>query len=147
MSKPDSQTTTLHHGTTVSIDGHAVLIEGPSGSGKSTLAVQLMALGARLVADDSTRLRHCDDAVWAEAPETLPAAIEVRGIGLIRAELAAAAPLALIIDLTTNQTDRLPAPAHRDIFGHKVALLNKIDGAHFSAAILQYVRGRGVLDT
>ena len=35
-------------------DGRGLLILGPSGAGKSALALQLIALGARLVADDRT---------------------------------------------------------------------------------------------
>ena len=40
------------HGTTVARAGRAVLILGASGTGKSALALQMIALGARLVADD-----------------------------------------------------------------------------------------------
>ena len=43
---------TQMHATTVALRGRGLLILGPSGSGKSTLALQLMAVGARLVADD-----------------------------------------------------------------------------------------------
>ena len=42
------------HATTVALAGQGVLILGPSGSGKSGLALQLMAMGAELVADDRT---------------------------------------------------------------------------------------------
>lgn len=147
MSQPQIEHSEIRHGTAVSIDGRATLIEGPSGSGKSALALQLLALGAGLIADDATRLRARDNGVWAEAPDTLPAAIEARGIGLLRAPLVAPAPVVLIIDLEFTQTERLPAPAHRILLGQRVALLHKIEGVHFPAAILQYVREGGVLET
>ena len=48
------------HASCVSYENHAVLILGPSGIGKSSLALQLMALGAVLVADDKTCLRKIE---------------------------------------------------------------------------------------
>jgi len=42
------------HASCVCLEGRAVLIRGASGSGKSGLALQLIALGAALVADDRT---------------------------------------------------------------------------------------------
>ena len=49
--------TTLLHASCVSINGNGVLICGSSGSGKSSLAINLIALGAELVADDRTIVR------------------------------------------------------------------------------------------
>ena len=40
------------HASCIAVHGRGVLILGPSGAGKSSLALQLMALGADLVADD-----------------------------------------------------------------------------------------------
>lgn len=87
-----SGATALHHATTVTIAGKGVLIEGPSGSGKSALALQLMAFGAALVADDSTLLQSRHGQLWATAPAGLPAAIEARGVGLLRTPLAPPTP-------------------------------------------------------
>lgn len=133
----------LCHATTVCIDGHGVMIEGPSGSGKSALALQLMALGADLVADDGTLLRIQEGQVWASAPDTLPKAIEARGVGLLAAPLAPPVPIMVTIDMGQTETDRMPSPKTKNFLGHKVALLHKVERAHFPAAILQYVRGRG----
>ena len=44
------------HATCVHINGSGVLIVGRSGSGKSSLAIKLLALGAKLVADDQCKL-------------------------------------------------------------------------------------------
>lgn len=141
----DMPRSALLHGTAVALDGHGVLILGPSGSGKSALAVQMMALGAGLIADDSTWVWRDGDGLWVRAPDSLPQAIEVRGIGLIRAPLTPPAPLRLVVDLGTPAPERLPLPQTRAILGHSVALIHKIEGAHFPAALVQYVRGGGVI--
>jgi len=64
-----------------------------------------MAQGARLLADDG---------LWIDAdnnlhrPSEAPALIELRGIGLLRADMSDAAVLALIVDLSRSEPDRLP---------------------------------------
>lgn len=144
---PDTPPATreLHHATTVSIDGRAVMIAGPSGSGKSALALQLMVFGAGLIADDGTWLHQRDGQIWAEAPDSLPAAIEARGVGLLVVTRTPPAPLTLVIDMDHEETARMPEPKYRVLLGHKVALLHKVARAHFPAAIFQYVRGEGVM--
>jgi len=87
--RPDH--TTLH-ASCVALQDKGLLILGPSGSGKSALALQLMALGAVLVADDYTDLVRCDDRVIARCPAALRGLIEARGIGILRADTVAQAP-------------------------------------------------------
>jgi hypothetical protein len=53
------------HACAVEIEGKAIAIVGPSGVGKSSLAAGLIALGARLVADDLTILQVEGGAVVA----------------------------------------------------------------------------------
>ncbi|MDA3887407.1 MAG: serine kinase, partial [Allgaiera sp.] len=67
---PDSgpEGESILHASCVALDGRGVLILGPSGAGKSGLALQLMALGARLVADDRTRLNPRAGRLIARAP-------------------------------------------------------------------------------
>lgn len=105
------------HGTAVALCARAVLITGASGSGKSALALEMMALGAGLIADDRTRLFPSDGALFAAAPSTLPARIEARGIGLIPVDLHPPAPLMLIVDLDLAPPARLPDPGTRVILG------------------------------
>lgn len=142
MSTPDSCTL---HASTVALDGQAIVIEGPSGSGKSALALDLLARGADLIADDATEVVARGGKLWAQAPATLPAAIEARGIGLLKARLAPPAPIAMFIDLGVSATARLPEIQHRHLLGHQVILLHKADGAHVPSALVQYVRGGGFL--
>ena len=121
--------------------GFGVLIEGPSGSGKSALALQLIALGARLVADDRTRIVARDGWPWLCAPERLAGVIEARGVGLLRVPHRAAAPLRLIVDMGAAETARLPGPAPRDGLGQRIRYIRRVDGPHFAGSIVALSNG------
>ena len=79
------ETLTLH-ASCVALDGRGVLILGRSGAGKSSLALELMALGARLVADDRTVLHADDGAPVASCPPAILGKIEARGVGILAAD-------------------------------------------------------------
>jgi serine kinase of HPr protein (carbohydrate metabolism regulator) len=108
----------LLHATAVAIDGKGVLIEGPSGSGKSDLALRLLDRGAALVADDQVRVARAGAGVRLACPERIAGLIEVRGLGILRVEPAAEAPLALCV--TLGEEARLPEPATRTVLGAAV---------------------------
>ena len=113
-----SQAAILVHATSVAIGGHAVLLRGPSGSGKSDLALRLIDAGARLVADDQTRIWRDGNVLLVRAPEPIAGLIEVRGLGIVRVQAVPAARLALIVDLVAVQhLERLPEPSSETIFG------------------------------
>lgn len=133
----------IRHASCAAWQGRAVLIEGPSGAGKSSLTLQLLAYGADLVADDRTRLVREGPRIIADAPPTLPHAIEARGIGLLPVRLAGPAEVVLVVDLSRTETARLPEPRRTRILGQDIALLHKCEGAHFSAALIQYLKGTG----
>lgn len=127
------------HASCVAFGDRAVLILGPSGVGKSALALNLMALGAALVADDRVALSPCAGALVASAPPGLPSLIEARGIGLLQANLQGTAQLALAVDLGQAETHRLPPPRHLVVQGVTVALVLGPVTGHFPAAIRHYV--------
>jgi HPr kinase/phosphorylase len=129
------------HATAVSLAGRALLILGPSGSGKSALALELMALGAGLIADDRTVLTLRDGHPVASAPAVLAGRIEARGIGILAAAPATPAPVVLAADLGRRETERLPPERRIDLLGVAIPLVHKVDGPHFPAALLQYLRG------
>ena len=129
------------HATTVAVDGQGVLITGPSGSGKSALALQLIALGARLVADDRTEVRRTAEGLTAEAPATIAGLIEARGLGLIRLPPAGPTPLRLVVDLARVEEKRLPEPHEAAVEGLTLPCLHRVDGPHFPSAILLYLKG------
>jgi serine kinase of HPr protein (carbohydrate metabolism regulator) len=114
----------LVHATAIAIDGYAVLLRGAPGSGKSDLGLRLIDAGARLVADDQSELSRRDDAVIVRAPATIAGLIEVRGIGLLRLDALAEAPVALIADLVAPEAiERLPEPRSETIFGLALPLI------------------------
>lgn len=127
------------HATTVAFDGRGVLIKGASGRGKSSLALQLMAIGATLVADDQTLLSREGEEVIARCPPPLIGLIEARGIGLLHAPHLPQAPVALVVDLDQPETARLPPHHAITLLGKPLALVLSNDSAHFPSSLRHYV--------
>ena len=124
----------LVHGTTVAVAGRGVLIRGASGRGKSDLALRLIDGGARLVADDQTRLARRGDHLLADAPAPIAGLIEARGLGILRLPHGPA-PLALVVDLVADpaEIERLPAPETAEWLGVTLPRL-RLAGFEASAA-------------
>jgi len=106
------------HASAVAAGGRGLLITGATGAGKTTLALEMIALGARLIADDLVLVRRSGDGRLAlAAPPNGDGLVEVRGFGLARLDPARSAPLALIADLDRAEPERLPPPRERDLLG------------------------------
>jgi HPr kinase/phosphorylase len=131
---------TILHGSSVAWAGRAALILGPSGAGKSALALDLMSRGADLVADDRTEVFDRDGRLIVTCPATITGLIEARGIGILRASPVAEAELALVIDLSAAETERVPPPREFALLGHAVPLVHRVESGHFPAAVLQYLK-------
>jgi HPr kinase/phosphorylase len=130
----------LIHASCVAVGGQGLLILGPSGSGKSSLALQLMALGATLVADDRVILDLDEGVLLARCPGTLSGLIEARGVGVLKAAPLSQAPVRLAVDLAVARGPRLP-DRHAIVFlGQSVDLVKAPLEAHLPAALLQYLR-------
>ena len=112
------------HGSSVAIDGRAVLITGPSGAGKSDLSLRLLDRGFTLVSDDQTIVRKEGDRLVATAPETIRGKLEIRGIGIFDMAALANVPVALVVELT-HEIQRLPDDSReRPILGIRVPLIS-----------------------
>ncbi len=129
------------HASTVALDGQGLLILGPSGSGKSSLALQLMALGAQLVADDRTHVWREGGRLMAASPPAIQGMIEARGVGLLGAEAHGPVPLALAVDMGQAETERLPPRREIRLLNLPLPLLHNPTTAAFAAALVQYLRG------
>ena len=130
------------HASCVAHGRLAVLILGPSGTGKSALAIELLGLGARLVADDRTILAACADGPpVARAPQALSGLIEARGVGLLKVAPAPPTPLGLVVDMGAGETERLPPARTVRIMGAALPMLHKVEKPYFAAAVLLYLGG------
>ena len=112
------------HASAVAVGANALLIIGAAGSGKTTLALEMIALGAELVADDRVDVRREGDArrgaaepLWLSAPANIAGLVEVRGFGLVRLAERPRAALKLIADLDRAETERLPPRRRRVLSG------------------------------
>ncbi len=137
----DTPARQMLHASCVAHGTGAVVILGPSGAGKSSLAMQLIGLGAVLVADDQTCLERCPDGLWAQAPKALSGMIEVRGMGLLTSPAVTRARVTLAVDLSRDEPDRLPPRREKALLGLSIPLLYKVPHAAFAPAILQYLQG------
>lgn len=129
------------HASAVAVDGRGLLILGASGAGKSGLALRLIALGARLVADDRVLVDRAGRALVARAPAALAGLIEARGMGLLRAEPLAAAEIALAVDLDREAPARMPQPCEIVLIGVEIQLILGKSVPNLDVALLQRLRG------
>ncbi|GGG66722.1 hypothetical protein GCM10011415_11980 [Salipiger pallidus] len=137
---PDAPSPALH-ATAVALHGRGLLIQGASGSGKSSLALDLMAMGARLVADDRVIVTERDGALWLSCPSPLRGLIEARGLGLLRADPIETVALHTIVDLDHPETERMPHCREIMLQGHRIPLLQRPSHTSFPAALIQYLKG------
>ncbi|MFN4057078.1 MAG: HPr kinase/phosphorylase [Roseinatronobacter sp.] len=117
----------------------ALVITGQSGTGKSELALVLMAMGARLVADDQTELLRQDAHVLARAPGTIQGLIEMRHLGILRVDPIPEAIVEAIIDMDTRELDRMPPIRRREVCGCALRLFHRIDTPAFASALRHYI--------
>lgn len=129
------------HATCVALAGQGVLITGPSGSGKSGLALQLIALGAMLVADDRTVLTVRAGRLIATAPPAIQGLIEARGVGILSVAFQSEVAVSLCVDMSRIETARLPLRKVVTLLDISVPSLHKIDAPYFPAAIHAYMIG------
>ncbi|WP_240686478.1 HPr kinase/phosphorylase [Aliiroseovarius marinus] len=137
----DTDVTARYHATTVAVGDAAVMITGPSGSGKSALALELIGLGAQLVADDLSQIVMEGDTPFVIAPPEMPGVIEARGVGLINVPYCPKAQLKLVVDMGQIEMARLPAsPAFTEVNGCAIECLFRVDAPYFAIAVFNMLR-------
>lgn len=121
--RPEPEPGPYTHGSAVAVGEHALLIIGAAGTGKTTLAMEMIALGADLIADDRVSVQpgeiDLNGAIqlWLSAPPGIAGLIEMRGFGLVRLTTRPRAALKLIADLDQAETERLPPRRERVLSG------------------------------
>jgi len=133
------------HASAVRVHGRGLLVIGASGTGKSGLALRLMTLGADLVADDRVSLRREGDSLVARPPAALAGRIEARGVGILRVDHVASAPIALVVDLDAAPEARMPQPRKFARAGLRIELISGRDVPNLAHAVnimLKTVRSR-----
>jgi len=128
------------HASCVAVDRQAILILGRSGSGKSGLALQMMALGAGLVADDRVELTVARGQVMAVSPMRLRGLIEARGVGLLHASAVGITPVAYVLDLDQTEDARLPAEDSIELLRQRLPLLKGSGVPNLAASMIQLVK-------
>lgn len=128
------------HASAVAFGPRALVIIGASGSGKSTLALQLIGLGATLIADDGVVCRPVDGALYLSAPSTTSGRIEARGLGILASPVTKAQARA-VVDLDATETARLPAPRETVIAGIVLPLFAKVESPAFPAMLRLWLEG------
>ena len=129
------------HASAVAFGHRGLLITGASGAGKSGLAIQLIALGADLVADDAVAVtRRAEGGLLLAAPESIAGMIEARGLGLLTASPVTALAAA-VVDLDTPETERLPERRSTRIAGEDLPLLRRVESPAFASMLKLYLTG------
>ena len=129
------------HASAVAFGTTGLLILGASGSGKSSLALQLMALGATLVADDRViATPDLNGGLRMTAPPCLKGMIEARGVGLIRVDNR---PVMAVYAVTLDEveTARLPETHDTVIADVTLPLLRKVESPAFPAMLCALLNG------
>ncbi|MEL6572328.1 MAG: HPr kinase/phosphatase C-terminal domain-containing protein [Pseudomonadota bacterium] len=129
-------TETTYHATALSYRDKGLLLIGPSGSGKSSLALQMIALGALLIADDHVVLRRAGSQVMMRCPPTIAGLIEARGIGVLKAPTEETVALASVVDLGQVEKERVPPHRNVSYLGVEFPLYWRVDAPHFAAGLL-----------
>jgi serine kinase of HPr protein (carbohydrate metabolism regulator) len=140
------------HASAVLAGPRAVLLRGPAGSGKSRLAMALLAAAqtgllrfARLVGDDRVHLEASHGRLLVRPAEPLAGMIEVRGVGIRRLAYESVAAVGLVVDLSAQDAERLPAVTEAVICGVRLPRLAVAAGAEplaLTLALLDQTEGR-----
>ncbi|WP_308915584.1 hypothetical protein [Jannaschia sp. LMIT008] len=127
------------HATAVAVDGRALCLCGPPGIGKSGMAAQMMVAGAALVADDLCLLTRDGGGLRVSRPDGGPAAMDLRGLGVVGVPVVAQAePVAVV--LLGGDPPRIPAPEDLDVLGLRLPVLRQAVRPDTAAKLILWLR-------
>ena len=125
----------------IAIKKKGVLIIGPSGAGKSTLAIDMLSLGATLIADDQTVLMAKPDGLYMKPLPNNTGLIEARFVGIIKIPWQNSAKLSMVVDLAREEKDRLPPFRTYEILNHKFPCIYAKGNAFVGKALYVLLAG------
>ena len=129
------------HASAVAFGPLGLVILGASGTGKSSLALELMAMGATLVADDRViATPDLQGGLRLSAPAPLEGLIEARGLGLLRVEHRPAMA-AWVVTLDEVEDMRLPHRHETVIAEVVLPLIRKVESPAFHAMLCALMNG------
>ena len=96
-------------------------------------------MGAKLVSDDQTLLTKADGMIVAAPPAAIAGRIEARGVGILAADFQPTAVVRLVVDMGTEESERIPPLRKANIQGQEIDLVHKAAHTAFAAAIRHYV--------
>lgn len=97
--------------------------------------MQLIAIGARLVADDRVKISPvAEGGLLLGVPSTLSGLIEARGLGVLMTEPTQAIARA-VVDLDEVETDRIPEPKEIVIASETLRRIAKVESPAFPAML------------
>ena len=126
------------HGTAVALEGRGLLIVGPAGAGKSGTATEMLALGAKLVADDLVLVAQSRSGPLLQAPLHGPSAIELRGLGVVPVDRSDDVPLRGVLLIAPSPT-RVPEPQTLRVLGADIPLLRHPYGYSIAAKVVVWL--------
>lgn len=129
----------LQHASCVDFDGKGVLILGASGSGKSSLALACISLGAVLVGDDYVDLSSQANQIVAARPPNIAGLIEVPRVGVLNCAFIERTFLALAIDMSQAEVDRLPPQRSIHLENCEIPLIYGADIPYLHSVAYQLV--------
>jgi HPr kinase/phosphorylase len=131
--------TGLLHASCVDFDGRGILIIGASGSGKSSLALACISLGAVLVGDDYVDLSVESDRIVATHPPNISGLIEVPRVGVLNCSFIERTFVALAIDMSQAEVDRLPPRRSLYVEKYEIPLIYGADIPYLHSVAYQLV--------
>ena len=128
------------HASAAAVAGRGLLIVGGAGRGKTSLLLELLALGAELVADDRVLVSSAGDGVRLSPSPRLEGLVEIRGAGILDTGRFTDAPLWLIADLDRAPAARMPEWRHLTVAGQSCPVIDCDRRPATSATLMAILR-------